>query len=571
MTRRAATRARARALGLGLGLAAAAAGAFGCKADPPAPTSLSGGSCSDCHGGADNPAPPRATNGATATTELAVGAHQAHVQPGALGAGVACSECHVMPARLDDPGHLDAAPAEITWGPLAAAASAEPVWSRAEATCAGTYCHGATLTGGVAVTPSWTSPMGPLGCDGCHGAPPPAPHPEDGDCGACHPGVMVQNGALVIDLGASTHLDGSVELVGELCARCHGGPDNAAPPRSLEGASATSDVTVGAHQAHVRQGPLALAFPCQECHVVPTTLDEPTHQDASPAEVSWGVTAIGPGLAPTWDRDAGTCSDVYCHGATLGGGLVAAPTWTVVDGTQAFCGACHGLPPPPPHPASSDCKACHQATMDPAGGLDVAGGFHVNGVTDFVPASACNACHGGAANAAPPSATTGESDTTVVGVGAHQAHVAGGSLRGPIPCQECHVVPSSVGEATHMDGLPAEVVWGVLPLADDASPAWDRPSATCSAVYCHGSTLGGGSLTAPVWTEVGTGQAACGTCHGLPPPSPHPPRSECWKCHADTVDDTGQVLVGGGKHVNGVVDVGDLGCNSCHGGAENAA
>jgi hypothetical protein len=45
------------------------------------------------------------------------------------------------------------------------------------------------------------------------------------------------------------------------------------------------------------------------------------------------------------------------------GGSNTAPSWTTVDGTQAACGACHGLPPPRPHPKAElnpVCNACHK-------------------------------------------------------------------------------------------------------------------------------------------------------------------------------------------------------------------
>ena len=552
--------------------AVALAGLVACKAGPPDATALFGGNCNDCHGSSESPAPPRATSGATSRADLAVGAHQAHLRIGSLDAVASCSECHAVPEWLESEGHVDGGPAEVSWGPLATRDGATPVWVRSSGTCTDTYCHGATLDGGSASSPSWTSAStGPLGCDGCHGAPPPPPHPASASCGACHPGVAEVEGALGLDPLASTHLDGTVELTVELCAGCHGGPANAAPPRSTTGAVETSDLAVGAHQSHVQDGPLALAIACQECHVVPTSVDEPSHQDASPAEITWGVVASGHGLAPQWDRESATCSEVYCHGATLSGGMNDSPVWTTVDGSQAFCGTCHGLPPAPPHPANPNCRNCHQATIDENGALDVAGGKHVDGVADFVPpASGCSACHGGDDNAAPPTSTTGLTSTTEVAVGAHQTHVAGGALRGPIPCQECHVVPTTAVEPTHMDGLPAEVVWGVIAQTGGLMPAWDATSETC-AVYCHGVSLDGGSHTTPRWTIVDGTEAACGSCHGLPPPAPHPPRSDCWKCHGETVNELGEIDLAGGKHVNGIVDVAALGCQSCHGGPDNAA
>lgn len=130
----------------------------------------------------------------------------------------------------------------------------------------------------------------------------------------------------------------------------------------------------------------------------------------------------------------------------------------------------------------------------------------------------CTTCHGDPdredPNApAPPLGTLGETDTATLAVGAHQAHLNDGPMRRAIDCTECHTVPTDL---SHVDGV-VELVFGPLATANGASPSWDRESATCSGSYCHGATLIGGSNTQPLWTQVDGSQAACGTCHDLPP------------------------------------------------------
>jgi hypothetical protein len=61
-----------------------------------------------------------------------------------------------------------------------------------------------------------------------------------------------------------------------------------------------------------------------------------------------------------------------------------------------------------------------------------------------------------------------------------------------------------------------------------------------------------------VWTQVGAGQAACGTCHGRPPATGRHAKhiSEgkiCADCHAGTVRPDGTIIPD--LHVNGVKDV----------------
>ena len=60
-------------------------------------------SCTFCHGdaarAANQAAPPVGTQGETATTSIAVGAHQRHLTGGFVGAPVACTECHAIPTE----------------------------------------------------------------------------------------------------------------------------------------------------------------------------------------------------------------------------------------------------------------------------------------------------------------------------------------------------------------------------------------------------------------------------------------------------------------------------------------
>jgi hypothetical protein len=90
----------------------------------------------------------------------------------------------------------------------------------------------------------------------------------------------------------------------------------------------------------------------------------PGHIDTElPAELAFSGTALAYRGSPQFR--AGNCENSGCHGAIFpqdhpSGGTNTTPTWTKVDGTQASCGACHGLPPPPPHLLNSACHTCHQ-------------------------------------------------------------------------------------------------------------------------------------------------------------------------------------------------------------------
>jgi predicted CxxxxCH...CXXCH cytochrome family protein len=102
------------------------------------------------------------------------------------------------------------------------------------------------------------------------------------------------------------------------------------------------------------------------------------------------------------------------------------------------------------------------------------------------------------------------------------------------------------------------VVFGTFATFGGSPAIWDRPSATCSSTYCHGAQVLGGDHKNPVWTTADGSQMTCGSCHGAPPPGPHPTVSSslsgCAVCHPDTVTATG-TIVQGGKHIDGVKDV----------------
>lgn len=381
------------------------------------------------------------------------------------------------------------------------------------------------------------------------------------------------------------------------CVGCHGSGASSAPPNALGGLEATSFRGVGAHTLHLQGGSrLSKPLACEECHLVPATVGAAGHiDDAWPAEVVWGPLASANGAEGVWNGTDLTCSGSYCHGGAFPRAEPRpAPVWNVIStGGQERCTYCHDhAPPTPPHtnlPPSPDCAACHPssgAIVDPATHLNgekdgcdgchayppaspghaglvdpdcadchppnAADGFppdtHRNGVVDFGGGPlACDTCHGANGDPAPPPDLGGDTDTTSPGVGAHSAHLQGGSLGGPIACATCHPVPATVNEGTHQDGT-VDVVFGGIAGNGGVTPTWDAGTATCT-VYCHGASLQG---TPPVWTTVDGTQATCGTCHTLPPPAPHPGSANCAGCHPTA--GAGPVIVDPLGHIDGAVD-----------------
>lgn len=200
------------------------------------------------------------------------------------------------------------------------------------------------------------------------------------------------------------------------------------------------------------------------------------------------------------------------------------------------CQGCHTVPPPggiyPPEHASQDprvCNTCH---------------FHNNPAGSF--SGSCAACHGfpptttalgGSSGLAAPA--TNALGSAPASAGAHAAHVTSQGMT----CLACHngysgkAMPSSTidmgfsvdgttfpgfagsasgGSFTGTSGLSSGYSWSGAPGTTVTTSAGAAPSCT---VYCHGSTLTGGSNAAPSWTG-GTAQASCGSCHGASSAAP---------------------------------------------------
>jgi predicted CxxxxCH...CXXCH cytochrome family protein len=198
------------------------------------------------------------------------------------------------------------------------------------------------------------------------------------------------------------------------------------------------------------------------------------------------------------------------------------------------CQACHVVPlgVTPEHALATaqarDCVGCH---------------FHNSQAGSF--SGGCTSCHGypitstsigGPGGLASPA--TGALGGNPTSPGAHAAHVSARSIQ----CSACHsgfntsqmgngriemgfgVSPESwsgfvstvnSGSIRVNSSLNSGYSWGAAPGTTLIQGPGQAVSCT---VYCHGSTLTGGSNSAPVWT--GVDQAACGSCHGSTAASP---------------------------------------------------
>ena len=338
------------------------------------------------------------------------------------------------------------------------------------------------------------------------------------------------------------------------CAiECHGDDISNAPPRSMSGATETTDVAVGAHRAHLSVAPpWHRQVDCSDCHAVPADVDAPGHIDGDGvAEVTFAMIA---GAGAAW---TGTTCTTACHGSAAVGGAQPAPLWTRVDGSQSTCGSCHGTPPPAPHPpsAATACATCHP-TMEEGSALFRDPASHINGIVEATPPGAtggCTTCHG-STTSAPPKDLSGNTDPTTRGVGAHAAHAGPSTWHRQIPCSSCHVVPITLDAPGHRDGdNAAEIRFDTL----DRTGTYAAGTATCASLYCHGN--GQGSNGSASW--VTPGALTCTSCHRLDGTNMSGAHRrhiqanvQCSQCHA-TVINAARTIIAPMLHVNGLHEV----------------
>jgi predicted CxxxxCH...CXXCH cytochrome family protein len=401
--------------------------------------------CSSCHGTPSRPnggmagatydpnqasAPPVDTRGSA--TGVLVGTHLAHVNPDDTGVykPIACTECHPDNTTGTHPGGgLTVTFAAATGADLAGFTPTRTQGNgTTTATTCSTYCHGASFGGGSVATWSWTGAAAT--CGSCHGNPPAfqsngtTPHTSSTGCGGCHQGYTNAS------VNRATHIDGVIQVSG--CTGCHGtanrpnggiagvtyDPNQASAPPVETALHSTSTVLVGAHLAHVNPTPSTAGatqptggvyrpIACTECHPDNTT---GAHPNNAQAQVTF-VAATGADLAsfvPLFTQGNGTstptsCS-TYCHNGA-GSASATRPTWT---GAGATCASCHGFPPATNHTAvassATACNGCHAGTVKADGTIDVAGGLHINGITDgggepTTAGSDCGTCHSAIFNA----------------------------------------------------------------------------------------------------------------------------------------------------------------------------
>lgn len=578
--------------------------------------------CWSCHGTPGDAAPPRALErkgdqaDRVATTDPGVGAHTAHMHA-KLSSQITCDACHVVPAAVFVPGHMDGDDkATVTFGALALAGGATPTYDAAKGTCASSYCHGGTLKSNTQTNaaplaaPKWTQVDGSFAaCGACHGAPPAAPHPKGDDCGQCHAATVAIGQKITF---TSKHIDGKVDVVlasNADCAACHGNP----PPGPKHPAGAACNqchassigadklpIAGGAHRDGKVQVVLAEGASCSGCHGDPPPA--PKHPannkcsqchavtvDAAGKVLNSGMHMDGkveivldknvncaschgnpPGLTASGAKHPANKQCAQCHADSvakdlqpIAGGAHMNGKVSVVFSADVDCGSCHGNPPAlmasgAKHPISTKCGDCHADSIG-ADLMPLAGGKHMDGKIQMVLAATadCSGCHGN------PPATPKHPIAT--------------------DCKQCHVTSvdannKPIAGGAHLDGK-VQIAFSELVNCGSChgnppqTTTHPKDAANCGG--CHAASIddfkkpiaGGKHMDGNIQVVLGP-SAKCGSCHGAPPATPtHPKTDKCSQCHAASVD-ANQKPVVGGKHMDGSLQVAltdGVDCGACHG------
>lgn len=189
------------------------------------------------------------------------------------------------------------------------------------------------------------------------------------------------------------------------CNTCHGVFNDSimiAPPRALNGDTATSYIAVGAHTSHLYSNRLSVV-PCASCHNVPQSVFSSGHINSSSLITLQGLATTNIAYNAKFSPN-GSCANTYCHGNFSFTKASALPEnyfaftdsvmvgnnitvqWTQVGESEAVCGSCHDLPPKghigyqENWPISS-CVSCHAEVVDANGNI-IDKTKHINGQVD---------------------------------------------------------------------------------------------------------------------------------------------------------------------------------------------
>lgn len=221
------------------------------------------------------------------------------------------------------------------------------------------------------------------------------------------------------------------------------------------------------------------------------------------------------------------------------------------------CRSCHGLRYDGGASGQS-CLTCHNKSNGPEN---------------------CTTCHGGA-DAVSWRDLSGNTLRTLKSVGAHQAHLVGGTIGAAVDCNVCHTVSVAAPYAGHFDNGATQGKFDTTTVFYRSNASYTSSTATCSNTYCHGNFQNGNTGNSVSWiaTTGVNGAIKCGTCHGdinqtdpedrarpktIAQGGTHPNKDDhkdpsgaslkCYRCHGDVVD-ANLNIINKALHINGGID-----------------
>ena len=331
---------------------------------------------------------------------------------------------------------------------------------------------------------------------------------------------------------------------------CHGGWANARTTADIswKGAAmacnschfdkSNAPAGAGSHQVHLNLVGASVALTCANCH--PSGSYTTGHLNGT---VNWALSGTG-----------------YNGSSKYNGALSGAKINIAGSSSYNSCATtvCHGQNSPAPWgtavTANNTCLKCHGQKL-----------------AIYTNVSAATVAPGGSGTD-----TGGNSVATSPRVGAHQTHLtAADGISDKIHCGECHVVVTTVADATHLNYTTATVRFGTLATSQGHAPTATRSSGliSCATTYCHTGKLNSGSNMTPLWVNSGYVPATmtiagCGNCHGFPPaastghpsvtaPTAFPVGTTC-SCHPNMLS-TGTtyatIFRNKNLHINGFINV----------------
>jgi predicted CxxxxCH...CXXCH cytochrome family protein len=225
------------------------------------------------------------------------------------------------------------------------------------------------------------------------------------ECQKCHGNDFSGNGSDKLNC-KNCHMQTAGPLS---CNTCHGNfqdPSRIAPPRDIYGNQSTDLITVGAHVSHLYENDFAVVA-CENCHKVPNASNIKDHFQPTPNIIIFDSLAIhGIASNAVFDPNTGTCANTYCHGnfefrksdapserqfaytSDRMTGNFKTVKWTLLDGSQAPCGSCHGTTDGFISPEGhiklpiTECVACHSTVVNEKGEI-IDKSKHINGQVNY--------------------------------------------------------------------------------------------------------------------------------------------------------------------------------------------